>query len=158
MGVAQLIPILSSLRQNTVQLDIENQNWILPAPTYPLFCETSVTSWLRNDLTKEGTLFQVWSSHLGTKGYPLPRQVLRLTFNSKWVGETDYPIPRLKFYKYVVSFYSDLKKEGALQGDSKLMIICKNQVLPQFYSKLPKKLHGYIFATFCKSLVRMPIR
>ena len=46
------------------------------------------------------------------------------------------PLPRLKLYKYVVSFCPE---EGALESDSKLMIIGKNQVLPQFYSKLAKK-------------------
>ena len=42
----------------------------------------------------------------------------------------------LKLYKYVVSFCPE---EGALESDSKLIIVGKNQVLPQFYSKLAKK-------------------
>ena len=121
---------------------------MLSAPTYPLFCETSVTSWLRNDLTKEGTLFQVWSSHLSTKGYPLQITNTNMLFSfvltSRKRGalpgliilKGTSPLPRLKLYKYVVSFCPE---EGALESDSKLMIIGKNQVLPQFYSKLAKK-------------------
>ena len=50
--------------------------------------------------------------------WTLPRQVLRLTFKSKWVGETDWTLPDLLHICWIVN---KLAVQGALVLSSELV-------------------------------------